>query len=248
MEPHDDPTSLNVARYEYYVALVAGLGPDEPPPLLPGWQWRRRFDGARQAERRVNAQATAILRTPEQVAHDLVRMEEWTLERPISWGHVPAWSREKRLARLLANPDDPGTPEALALLLAEQEEAEMPIDYRKYPPEWKAIRQRILERAGHRCERCGLPNHALGYRDRHGTFWTEAEIGETFDGDPLQPLRPVRIVLTIAHIHDPDPRNCAEGNLQALCQQCHNRLDAPMRAKNAAKTRRTRGGQQELPL
>jgi hypothetical protein len=46
----------------------------------------------------------------------------------------------------------------------------MPIDYRKYPPTWKETRARILERASHRCERCGLPNHAVGYRDEAGTF------------------------------------------------------------------------------
>lgn len=42
-------------------------------------------------------------------------------------------------------------------------------------------------------------------------------------------LRIIRIVLTVAHInHDPTD-NCPE-NLKALCQRCHNRLDAQHRA------------------
>lgn len=36
------------------------------------------------------------------------------------------------------------------------------------------------------------------------------------------------IVLTVAHL-DHDPSNCAEDNLKALCQRCHNRYDAKMR-------------------
>lgn len=48
------------------------------------------------------------------------------------------------------------------------------------------------------------------------------------------------IVLTIAHIHDPDPANCTPENLQALCQRCHNTLDALMRSKNAWITRRAK--------
>lgn len=39
----------------------------------------------------------------------------------------------------------------------------------------------------------------------------------------------VKIVLTVAHL-DHTPENCADENLKALCQKCHNRYDAPMRA------------------
>jgi hypothetical protein len=113
----------NPARYEHYATLVANLGPGERPPLLPGWRWRARSDpGALQAERPVNAQITSILRTPEQMIHDLVRIEQLTLERPISWGHVPGWKPGQRLQRLLANPDDPGAAAALAQLLDEHPE------------------------------------------------------------------------------------------------------------------------------
>jgi 5-methylcytosine-specific restriction endonuclease McrA len=40
------------------------------------------------------------------------------------------------------------------------------------------------------------------------------------------------VVLTIAHIDDPDPMNCDYDNLKALCQGCHNRHDMPMRVLN----------------
>ena len=44
--------------------------------------------------------------------------------------------------------------------------------------------------------------------------------------------RPIsRVVLTIAHIHDEDPQNVDESNLEALSQYCHNKLDAPRRAE-----------------
>jgi len=43
--------------------------------------------------------------------------------------------------------------------------------------------------------------------------------------------KPVKVILTIAHL-DQDPTNNKRSNLKALCQLCHNRLDAPHRAKN----------------
>ena len=43
----------------------------------------------------------------------------------------------------------------------------MPCDYSKYPKNWKAeIRPRIQQRAGNKCEKCGVENHAIGARDR----------------------------------------------------------------------------------
>ncbi len=36
------------------------------------------------------------------------------------------------------------------------------------------------------------------------------------------------VVLTVAHL-DHQPWNCADENLKAMCQRCHNRYDAPMR-------------------
>lgn len=44
-----------------------------------------------------------------------------------------------------------------------------------------------------------------------------------------RPLRIVKIILTVAHL-DHRPENCTDENLKALCQRCHNRYDAPMRA------------------
>ena len=90
----------------------------------------------------------------------------------------------------------------------------MPCDYYRYPPNWRQIRACILERAGNRCEWCGADN----YRPH--------------------PITGARVVLTIAHCGNPDTMDCRDENLAALCQRCHNRLDAPMRARHAAETRR----------
>jgi hypothetical protein len=112
----------------------------------------------------------------------------------------------------------------------------MPWDKSKYPKNWKQIRAQILERAGNKCEWCGVNNHALGYRRKDGKFiecrGMEIEVAGLIDDEKI-----IQIILTIAHVKDPDPMNCAPDNLAALCQKCHNKLDAPMRAKNAARTR-----------
>lgn len=89
----------------------------------------------------------------------------------------------------------------------------MPADMSRYPANWKDIRAHILERAQHRCEFCGAVNY-----------------------EP-HPVTGSKVVLTIAHHPDPDPMNCADGNLYALCQKCHNKLDAPMRAQHSKATR-----------
>lgn len=87
----------------------------------------------------------------------------------------------------------------------------MPMDLRNYPPDWRKISLRIREREGWRCKWCGAEN-----------------------GQP-HPQTGSIVVLTVAHHPDNNPLNCADDNLQALCQACHNRLDAPMRAENRRK-------------
>jgi 5-methylcytosine-specific restriction endonuclease McrA len=74
----------------------------------------------------------------------------------------------------------------------------MPIDYKKYPPNWKTeIRPRILKRAEHKCEFCGIENYAINPRGS-------------------------KVVLTIAHLdHDPENWNVTDDRLKALCQKCH---------------------------
>ena len=93
----------------------------------------------------------------------------------------------------------------------------MPIDYKKYPKNWKTeIRPRILARAQNKCERCGIENYAK-----------RLETGS-------------KVVLTVAHL-DHDVKNNADENLRALCQKCHISWDVLQHAQNAAKTRTSRG-------
>lgn len=123
-----------------------------------------------------------------------------------------------------------------------------------YPANWKTeIRPRILKRARNRCERCRAPNGKDVFRFRSRNIYM-IKSGEMFDATTGAYLRVGRltdepsaegdgfvdIVLTVAHVHDPNPANCADDNLQALCQQCHNRLDQPMRMANARVTRDTK--------
>jgi len=95
----------------------------------------------------------------------------------------------------------------------------MPIkDKSLYPSDWPKIRERIRKRAGDKCEKCGVKNHAYGFRDGLGTFF------ECRDDFPVHGYPMIRIVCTTAHF-DHNPANCADENLFFWCQQCHNRHD-----------------------
>jgi hypothetical protein len=80
----------------------------------------------------------------------------------------------------------------------------------RYPKDWPQISKRVREKAGNRCE--GSP--AFPYC-------------RAANGEP-HPDTGSRVVLTVAHL-DHQPENCADENLRAWCQRCHNTYDAPMR-------------------
>jgi hypothetical protein len=111
-----------------------------------------------------------------------------------------------------------------------------------YPPNWREISAHIRARAQNRCEWCNVPNHKLIARD--GERWRVVE-GLDAEVAFLDGERVVRIVLTVAHL-DHDPRNCADTNLAALCQRCHNRYDAVKRAAGRRERRDQRAGQKHL--
>jgi len=103
----------------------------------------------------------------------------------------------------------------------------------RYPKNWKAISHRIrYERADQRCEcegECGL-DHDGRCTARHL--------------EP-HPTTGSKVVLTTAHLAEPI-EDCSDGNLKAMCQQCHNRYDAPMR--RAGIRERAFADQAALPL
>jgi hypothetical protein len=109
----------------------------------------------------------------------------------------------------------------------------------RYPADWKAISLRIRERENQRCKWCGAPNGKQILRDRNSQRWRLFEQSAPWcdeDGvvpdreapKPFDQIGPVKVVLTVAHL-DHTPENCADDNLAALCQRCHNRYDLPMR-------------------
>ena len=100
----------------------------------------------------------------------------------------------------------------------------MPIDYKKYPANWKTeIRPAILERANNCCEFCGVQNYDIVLR-----------------GD-----KNVKIVLTIAHL-DHNIGNNELLNLRALCQKCHLTYDIEHHKRNSRLTFKNKKGLIEL--
>ncbi len=104
----------------------------------------------------------------------------------------------------------------------------MPIDYKKYPPNWKTeIRPAILNRAGNRCEKCGFANGQPVHRAKvDGRMeWFPCE-QDAIDSCGLY-FGIVKVVLTVAHLdHDETNHEVTLDRLMAMCQICHLRYDA----------------------
>lgn len=127
----------------------------------------------------------------------------------------------------------------------------MPIDYTKYPDNWKTeIRPAILERDNHECTDCGLKNYSIGFRHKDGSFEPyELTNGVTFKEQKAiaksMGLRLIKIVLTIAHL-DHDITNNDYNNLSSKCQKCHLDYDKEHHEKNRRETLKQKKQQKEL--
>lgn len=106
----------------------------------------------------------------------------------------------------------------------------MPIDYSKYPDNWREFSERIrMVRAGNRCE------------------WCQAENGQP------HPVTGSIVVLTVAHLdaygdicrcEAVTGKKCAiDCHVVALCQREHLRYDARRHTFNARRTRAASAGQ-----
>lgn len=124
-----------------------------------------------------------------------------------------------------------------------------PENLARYPKDWPEIRARIQQRAGNKCEQCGVENYALGGR-AFGEFHKAVPLGEKSlrlewprpgtwgrcEG-LVQKLRIIKIVCTTAHL-DHTPENCSDDNLRFWCQRCHLAYDHEHHKISARDTRR----------
>lgn len=131
----------------------------------------------------------------------------------------------------------------------------MPIDYKKYPPNWKSeIRPAILLRANQKCEQCNVPNYSYilrgtingieCYQLEDGALFradNSEHIGYTYVGDVHPSNKFIKVVLTISHI-DHDINNNDHKNLKALCQKCHLNHDKEHHAATRRKTKEDKKG------
>ena len=96
-----------------------------------------------------------------------------------------------------------------------------------YPPNWKEIREQILERAEFRCE--GTP----AYPDCNVANYE------------LHPITGSKVVLTIAHLTH-DERESDPTLLKAMCQRCHNTYDVQHRREGIKQRKRENAAVRDL--
>ena len=117
----------------------------------------------------------------------------------------------------------------------------MPIDYKKYPPNWLSeIRPRIMKRANNTCEFDGCDfKHgefvwSVKFRVRTIGWFRDFDEADSHDksfemkkGVVVPNPKKVKVVLTIAHLdHDETNHDVKDERLKAACQICHLRYDA----------------------
>lgn len=90
-------------------------------------------------------------------------------------------------------------------------------------PAWREARDRVLARAGNRCEACGLLNGLRGWRDRDGRF--HRAHGRNWR-KRCGARRVILVQIGVAHLNHVSGDDRDE-NLRALCRRCHLLYDAP---------------------
>lgn len=112
----------------------------------------------------------------------------------------------------------------------------MPIDYKKYPPDWHEISHRIrFVRADGKCEWCGAPHGEIIVRDPDKPAKFRIVSGMEIDAAILDDERLTKVVLTTAHLGKTKPdgtpgdksdlADVRDENLASLCQRCHLNYD-----------------------
>ena len=99
----------------------------------------------------------------------------------------------------------------------------MPVDWKRYPKEWKDISRRIRERDNDCCRSCGVEQGMPHPVTQRTVILTVAHLGtEHSDGRP-------------GDKHD--KMDVRDENLASLCQRCHLRFDVDEHVINARRTR-----------
>lgn len=97
----------------------------------------------------------------------------------------------------------------------------MPVDYRKYPKDWKALSLKIRRRAQGQCECegfCGLhTGRRCEERDGEAARWAKG-----------------KVIFTVAHLTH-NPMDSREEYLKAMCQRCHLRYDRLLHQESRLK-------------
>ena len=126
----------------------------------------------------------------------------------------------------------------------------------RYPPNWLSeIRPRILEREGHRCKFCGVPDRSVGWFGRRGFYTPDQWASDAIDDDEEEFVaakmakKPAgsRVILTVAHL-DHGLTNHDDSNLAALCQRCHLNHDRNSTAAKRAEAKRYGRRKKQLQL
>lgn len=125
----------------------------------------------------------------------------------------------------------------------------MPIDYKRYPPNWKKeIVPAVIKRANNCCEKCGLQNKQEVYattlwikengRYKQRVLWfSNRNDAVRESGNELLVFRKT-VVLTVAHLdHDETNWNVSLDRLMAMCQICHLRYDAKEKYRRSLQTK-----------
>jgi hypothetical protein len=138
----------------------------------------------------------------------------------------------------------------------------MPIDYKKYPSNWKnEIVPMVKARDNNCCAFCGVKNYSVGYRQNSifiptagNEMHDKAGNGELSYKEARELVKHcnefaddnlIVIVLTVAHL-DHDITNNDLSNLKALCQKCHLDYDKEHHKKNSRQTLKNKKGLLEL--